>query len=111
MLDDDTADGEIRALSAAINYDGTLAVLLVVPGVEEPVEHVLPGDDHTVLLCHDEKQPLPIDLDGTGAVSRRCQELVARGVARLNETLAREHARQERRRREQQEREDDDCGH
>jgi hypothetical protein len=40
---DDQAD-EIHVVSARMLYDGSIAVMLVIPGNEELVEHILPGD-------------------------------------------------------------------
>lgn len=98
--DDAESHGEIRAVSARVLYDGSLAVTLIVPGEPEPVETVIAGDEHTVMVVFgSEAASRPIDLQGTPALDRRCQRLVARGVARLNDELARRRRRQ---RREQQ---------
>lgn len=99
-MEDDAPDGEIRALSAAVLYDGQVVVMLAVPGVADPVEHTVPGDDHTLLLNWDEAHPLPVDLDGVTAADRRCQRIVARGVRRLNEEMDRQRERLGRRRAE-----------
>lgn len=106
-MPDDTPDTEIRVLSAAVNYDGSLSVMLAVPGYDDPVPHTLPGDTSIMMYCLAEEHPEPVDLDGTTAISRRCQELVARGLGRLNQEMARQHERMGRLRREHQQREDD----
>jgi hypothetical protein len=100
-FDDDQA-GEVRAVSAHVLYDGNIAVMLAVPGHDEPAEMTFPGDLHTLFMTSEESKP--IDLDGTKGDDRYCQEIVARGVARLNADLAQRRAFQERRRREQAER-------
>lgn len=104
MLDDDDP-GEIRAVSAAVNYDGSLTLLLDVPGSFEPVEHTIPGNPYTVLLTW--QATTQIDLHGTTSADRRCQELVARAVRRLNEDMARQRRAEERKWQEHQQREDD----
>lgn len=102
-FDDDQA-GEIRAVSARVLYDGNVAVMLSIPGSDELAETTLPGDLHTLFMTSEESQP--IDLDGTKGDDRYCQEIVARGVARMNADLRRQRAAQERRRREQAAREE-----
>lgn len=91
MLDDDE-QGEIRAVSAAVLYDGQISVMLDVPGHDELVEHAIQGDAWTVLLTH-HGQSLPIDMGGATATDRRCPELVRRGVRRLNEDMDRQRER------------------
>lgn len=110
MLDDDAPEGEVRARAAHVNYDGTITVLLDVPGELEPVEHIVDGDRFTVLLTF-HGQTLPVNLTGTTATDRRCLELVERGVRRLNEDLARKRRWRERLRHEHQEREDEIDGY
>jgi hypothetical protein len=105
MDDEDDEIGEIRAVSAEVCYDGSVAVQLAVPGYDEPVETTFPGNEHTLLMTWDAARP--IDLEGTTAADRRVQEIVARGVARLNEDLARQRTRQERLWREHQARADE----
>lgn len=91
-FDDDAPEGEIRAVSASVLYDGQIAVLLAIPGQDEPVDHTLPGDEHTVMMTH-HGQSMTVDLEGTTAADRRCQRLVARGVARLNREMDRQRER------------------
>lgn len=109
MLDDDAPEGDVRALAARVNYDGSLTILLDVPGEQDPVEHTIPGDRHTVLMTY-HGQSKDVDLAGTKADDRRCQEIVARGVRRLNEDRERRRAADARRRREHEEREDERYG-
>lgn len=94
----DEPSGEIRAVSARVLYDGGIAVMLSVPGEDEPVEATFDGDQHTLFMTWDESRP--IDLAGTKGADRYCQELVARNVACLNRDLAQRRRAQERRRRE-----------
>jgi hypothetical protein len=56
------------------------------------------------------EESVPIDLEGIKAGDRRCHELVARGVGRLNRDLAQQRRMQDRRRREHAEREAEHVG-
>jgi hypothetical protein len=110
VVDDDRQDepeDAIVAVSASVLYDGSIAVLVSVPGEDEPVETVFSGDANTLLVVWgSERAQLEVDLDGTTTLDRRCQEIVRRGVARLNDDLARRRAAERRareREREQQE--------
>jgi hypothetical protein len=107
MLDDfdDAPGGDIRAASATVNYDGSITAMLTAPDYDEPVAHTFKGNDHTLLMSWG--SPTPVDLEGTTAADRRCQAIAARGVARLNEDLARRRAFEARRRREHLEQEDE----
>jgi hypothetical protein len=107
VVDDDRQDepeDAIVAVSASVLYDGSIAVLVSVPGEDEPAEAVFPGDANTLLVVWgNERAQLEVDLDGTTTLDRRCQMIVARGVARLNHELAQQ--RRQRRRARERERE------
>lgn len=104
-MDDDLDEpsGEIRCVAAWVHYDGTIGAELVVPGYDEVQPSTFPGTPATLLLTWSEDRP--IDLDGTSAADRRCQEIIAHHVARLQHELERQWRVQARRRREQRERE------
>lgn len=95
MLDDDfeASTGEIRAVSASVLYDGSLTVMLSVPGQDELVETSFAGNEHTLLMNWSEPRSKPIDLDGVTLADRRCQEIVARAVGKLNREMDRQRER------------------
>jgi hypothetical protein len=74
-FDDDQA-GEIRAVSAGVLEDGTIAVMLSVPGHDELAEMAFAGDLHTLFMAFG--APKPIDLEGTKGNDLYCQEIVTR---------------------------------
>lgn len=80
---------EIRVLSAAVKYDGSIEAELLVTGHDDPIVQTFEGTADTLMLCWSEQEPRLIDLDGKTAADRRCLEILWRGVARLTDELER----------------------
>jgi hypothetical protein len=69
VVDDDRyeePEGEIVAVSAAVRYDGSVAVTLSVPGHDEPTRTAFPGDADTLQVVWGSERALhEVDLAGT----------------------------------------------
>jgi hypothetical protein len=90
-------EGEIRALSARVRYDGWVVATVAVPGEPDPVDVPLPGDGDTLqVVWGNERATHEVDLAGSTKLDRRVQAIVARGVACLNHELAQLRRRQRR---------------
>jgi hypothetical protein len=105
MFDLDNAEepiGVIRCVTAVVQFDGSVAVELALPGFDDLQPMTFEGTQDTLMMTWSHAVRL-INLTGGDHHDARCREVIARHVARLQLDLERQHRRMARQRREHQE--------
>lgn len=99
MALDDEPTGEIRCITASVQFDGSLSVELVVPGYDDLVPMTFEGTQDTLMMTWSHAGR-PVNLHGGNHHDARCREVIGFHVARLQLELERQWRMQARLRRE-----------